>query len=549
MDLKYGISESFTLDATLIPDFGQTAFDDIVLNLGPFEQQYEEKRSFFTEGTELFNKGDLFYSRRIGNRPVSYWDVEDEINTNEEIIDNPSKVDMLNAIKISGRTKGNLGIGFFNAITEKTYAKVKDLDNNEIRKILTEPFTNYNVLVLDQQFNKTSSVSLVNTNVLREGSFRDANTTAILLTALNKKNTHFIDGSVKVSNIYKENATSTGFYGDVSIGKLNGKHQYEIGLTKVNDRFNINDLGFNSRNNYQTYYGRYTYKIFEPIGKFDVYNLTFWTNVNFLDKPYTYTSNVVGINFWGNTTKRQNLGFSTNINLGKSKDFYEPRTGDFSRFQSLNSSFNFNSWYSTDFTKKFALNFRIGTFQRFGKNEESSYSVSFSPRYRFTNKFQIGYEISLDNEMDEKGWVNTISNETIIFGNRDSKTVTNSISGSFNFNTKSALNLTFRHYWSPVEYDNTFFELNTAGNLIPTNYNDNHNINYNIWNFDLSYSWEFAPGSQLIAYYRNSLFKQDDLSHLKFGKNLSNLFEEPIQNNISLKFIYYLDYNKLKSWI
>ena len=28
MDLKYGINNSFTLDATLIPDFGQVTFDD-----------------------------------------------------------------------------------------------------------------------------------------------------------------------------------------------------------------------------------------------------------------------------------------------------------------------------------------------------------------------------------------------------------------------------------------------------------------------------------------------------------------------------------------
>ena len=33
MDLKYGINESYTLDATLIPDFGQVASDDQVLNL------------------------------------------------------------------------------------------------------------------------------------------------------------------------------------------------------------------------------------------------------------------------------------------------------------------------------------------------------------------------------------------------------------------------------------------------------------------------------------------------------------------------------------
>ena len=57
MDLKYGLTENFTLDATLIPDFSQVGFDDVVLNLGPFEQQFTEQRQFFTEGTELFNKG------------------------------------------------------------------------------------------------------------------------------------------------------------------------------------------------------------------------------------------------------------------------------------------------------------------------------------------------------------------------------------------------------------------------------------------------------------------------------------------------------------
>ena len=82
MDLKYGITESFTLDATLIPDFGQTAFDDLVLNLGPFEQEYQEQRPFFTEGANIFNyplvagqgwsMENLFYSRRIGRSPQYY---------------------------------------------------------------------------------------------------------------------------------------------------------------------------------------------------------------------------------------------------------------------------------------------------------------------------------------------------------------------------------------------------------------------------------------------------------------------------------------------
>ncbi|MBL4655339.1 MAG: carbohydrate binding family 9 domain-containing protein, partial [Bacteroidia bacterium] len=53
MDLKYGLSESFTLDMTIVPDFGQVRSDNEVLNLSPFEVRYDENRQFFTEGTEL----------------------------------------------------------------------------------------------------------------------------------------------------------------------------------------------------------------------------------------------------------------------------------------------------------------------------------------------------------------------------------------------------------------------------------------------------------------------------------------------------------------
>jgi hypothetical protein len=58
------------LTAILIPDFGQTKYDDQILNLGPFEQQFNENRPFFTEGTDLFSKGDLVYSRRMEAGPL-----------------------------------------------------------------------------------------------------------------------------------------------------------------------------------------------------------------------------------------------------------------------------------------------------------------------------------------------------------------------------------------------------------------------------------------------------------------------------------------------
>ena len=174
LDIKYGINDAFTLDAILVPDFGQTAFDNQILNLGPFEQQFNENRPFFTEGTDLFNKGNLFYSRRIGGDPSHYPDTEND----EEILNYPSAVNLLNALKVSGRTKNGLGVGVLNAITEKTDVTIRktitNLDNStrfEDRKEVVEPLSNFNIITLDQRFNKNSSVSFVNTNVTRDGSF------------------------------------------------------------------------------------------------------------------------------------------------------------------------------------------------------------------------------------------------------------------------------------------------------------------------------------------------------------------------------------------
>src|SRR4030042_1760614 len=102
--LKYGLSESFTLDMMLIPDFGQIQSDDKELNLSPYELYYDEKRQFFTEGTELFQRADIFYSRRIGGAPRFSGDAEFSMSAKEVVDYNPVETQLLNATKRSGGT-------------------------------------------------------------------------------------------------------------------------------------------------------------------------------------------------------------------------------------------------------------------------------------------------------------------------------------------------------------------------------------------------------------------------------------------------------------
>ena len=555
MDVKYGITDNFTLDATLVPDFGQVAFDDLTLNLSSFEQKFSDQRAFFTEGTELFNKGNFFYSRRIGNTPIGINSFT--ITANEEEIENPNKVDMLNAIKISGRTKKGLGIGVFNAITDIAKAIIKNKDNNTTREVVTEPFANYNVLVLDQQFNKNSSVSLVNTNVIRNGSFRDANVTGLLFELINKANTYGVSGGIGISNVFENDKTKTGIEGKFDIDKISGKHQYGIGFDFRNDKFDKNDLGFQRKNNNISYDAFYSYRILEPKGSLNYFRFRASASVNYLmkldkqtasyaEKSNLYTSN--RLHFGVNATTKKQLSFGANINtaLGSLYDYYEPRI--WGRYRKEDPYLGGGFYLSTDYSKRFAVDFNMYYSYRFD-NERDFISFGVSPRVRINDKINVVYRLNYRKTNNIKAFASILSdNETIIYGNRDVLSVTNSLSAKYNFSTKSALGLSFRYFWSPVSYDDNYFKLENDGTLSGHTYTDNHDTNYNIWNVDLSYNWEFAPGSQLVALYRNQIFNQNQQSELNFTNNLEDLFKQDMSNTISLKLIYYLDYNQVKSW-
>lgn len=78
LDLKWGITPSLTLDATLNTDFAQVEVDDIQVNLDRFSLFFPEKRPFFLENAGQFAIGnprevELFFSRRIGiNRGTQF---------------------------------------------------------------------------------------------------------------------------------------------------------------------------------------------------------------------------------------------------------------------------------------------------------------------------------------------------------------------------------------------------------------------------------------------------------------------------------------------
>ncbi len=545
MDIKYGINESFTLDATLIPDFGQTAYDDVVLNLGPFEQQYDEKRAFFTEGTEMFSKGNLLYFRRIGQTPIDYYKAYESLSDNETIIENPDKTKLLNAIKLSGRTHAGLGVGVFNAITQEAHAVIKNEVAGTERKVLTSPWTNYSALVLDQQFKNTSSLTFVNSNVMRGGSYSDANVSSVLADIRLLDNKYSFSTDLSLSNIFNADQLETGFQGDLSFSKISGAHRFSIYADLSDKKYSKNDFGIQDYNNFTSTYLNYSYRIFKPTKYFNRFSVFMNFGYDRLYKPSIYTGSHMHVNARFTTKKEFSFGGGFNFRLGEEKDFYEPRVAG--RFVIYNPAQGVFTWVSSDYRKRFAYDIDCSYFK-----ENTSIlpyqglSLGLSPRIRINDHFNLKFKFSYNHTTNEKGFVNVVD-DAIIFGNRQVKNHIGSTKITYNFSSKSALNISARYNWTPVKYDEQFYVLNHDGTLSETSYAVNHNINYNVWNFDLSYNWEFAPGSQLTALYRNAIQDSNEWADMGFNANYNAFFSLPFNHQLSIKFIYYMDYNTLKN--
>ncbi len=547
MDIKYGINDAFTLDATLIPDFGQVRSDNRVLNLSPFEVQFDENRQFFTEGTELFNKGGLFYSRRVGGRPLHFSDIYGQLADHEEVVDNPGESQLINAAKVSGRTNSGLGIGVFNAISAETKATIENIESGDKREVTTSPLTNYNIMVLDQNLRNNSYVSLINTNVLRRGDDYEANVTGTRFSFRNKAQSYAFNGRAVVSQKYYPGEADLGhsFFGEMR--KTSGKIQWALSYNQESYDYDPNDLGFNFNPNEKSIFGNWGYHKKEPFGKFIEAHVSLVAFYSRLHRPDVFNDLGFGTESWIMTRNRVAFGLFTWMEPVEAFDYFEPRTDDFSRYYRSPTNFNFGNSVSTDYRKKLALDGHWN-FRKF--NEDGRYRLNFnlSPRYRATDRLSFFLNVGSYNFKNDVGYVTTLADGGIIFGRRDNITVENVFNTTYIFSNKMSLSFRLRHYWSKAEYNNLHL-LQADGTLGDTAYDEFSDNSFNAFTVDAVYRWRFAPGSDIFIVWKNNTedfsFANDKIQY-SYQNGVKRLTDFPQSNSLSLRVIYFLDYLNLK---
>ena len=146
LDVKYSLTPSLTLDATVNTDFAQVEVDDEQVNLTRFDLFFPEKRPFFLENSGFFEFGtpqevEIFFSRRIGLD-------EDR---------NPVPIDA--GARVSGKA-GPYQIGFLNMQT-------RAVD-------FAAPANNYTVARFSRELPNRSSIGVIGVNRQSTTSFEDA---------------------------------------------------------------------------------------------------------------------------------------------------------------------------------------------------------------------------------------------------------------------------------------------------------------------------------------------------------------------------------------
>ena len=557
LDLKYGLTDAFTLDMTLIPDFGQTQSDNVVLNLSPFEQQFEERRPFFTEGTELFSKGNLFYSRRVGGTPFNFYDLETE--DGEEILENNNVTQLYNAFKVSGRTSSGTGIGVFNALEAPETAIIQD-DQGNTREFQTNPLTNYSVAVIDQNLPNNSSATLINTNVYRRGEARNANATAGLVNIKTKDQKWGAQGFAAVSQQFESVEDTKGFAYRLNLDRLIGKWTYGVGYNVESDTYDINDLGLLFSNNERSYSASVVYNEFEPSRFFNRWNARINVNYERLYKPDAFSDLEFNINSFFFTKSFDAIGLFTGGKPIDGHNYFEPRTGDFETY-SLVKAFQYVGFFlSTDYRRTFALDAEYVNGNTYEEDQDYR-SYRLAPRWRVNDKILLRFQTQLEsnkhalfyvNRNGYEGDVEGLSEDGILYGFRDRVNIENTFTAQYVMSNTAALTFRARHYQDEVNWGQ-LGELNDAGWIDPISFDgigdDGVHLfdrNVNIFNIDLQYTKRFAPGSDIILVWKQQIAGSDKEFQRNYFDNFNGLKEHFQSNSVSLRIVYFLDYQSLR---
>jgi len=561
-DIKYGITSNITVDATVNPDFGQVEADPSVVNLTSFETFYQERRPFFVEGTGIFNfsvncnivncSGEgLFYSRRIGHDPTR----------------------ILGAAKITGRLPGGLTIGAVDGITQRATQS----------GVTVEPFTNYGVLRLSQDYrNGQSGIGFMGTAVNRNAdpataSFlrNQAYVGAVDFRHRFHGGAYEVSGSLDYSTVrgspaaiartqrnsthnYQRpdddvafDSTRTSLSGhaeELLLTRRNGFIQFQTSYMRRSPGFEINDLGILFRSDQQGWntWGSLNWQKPNKVFQRAFWNFNwwqFWTTGDGLP-----TDRAANTNFHGQFKNQWWVHVGGTVgNLGQIFCDRCARGGP-----ALRSDQYIAPWFGLQYDQRAAIvpQVFLNHFKGDGGRSRST-NVSPSVDLRVSSRFRGSVGYSTSHNISDAQDVSPVTDGTgthYLFAHLDQRTTSMSVRVDFT----ATPTLTVQVYASPFVSKGTWSNLReVSATPRADRYDDRFqpfagpgpgDFNIKFFNSNFVVRWEYRPGSTLFLVWNQG---RDDFEPTQGTRSVTGDFDKLFQayprNTFLIKASYWLN--------
>lgn len=592
LDGKIGITNDFTVDFTINPDFGQVEADPSEVNLTAFESFFEERRPFFIEGRSItnfritrggspFSRDNLFYSRRIGRHPFASPDVDGNL---DEYADVPRNTTILGAVKLTGKTQNGLNIGVMESLTANEYADVyRDGDSSSE---IVEPMTNYFLMSAQQEANDGNTIiggmATATNRFIDDTSLNElvdnAYTGGLNFEQYWQDRTYYLRANVVFSQIngsqkaiqtqqessrrfyqrpdnnyttYDPTRTSlSGHGGHLQVGKSgNSGWRYEAWLTWRSPGLELNDMGFNRQGDVimEVLWAGYRYA--NPIGAFRNLNLNFnqWTGWDF-GGTKTFSGGNVNLN--GQLKNYWFIGGGLNVE-GEDISNTFLRGGPAMKNP---GGFNYHMFINSDNRQQITVSANHSQFWGF-ENAAHNQNYGVSVRFRPNDAMLFSLRPSYNKRNSELQYLTTLEDNgenKYIFGEIDQITTSLTLRMDYVLSPE----LTIQYYGSPfissVDYsdpkvitdpkaDNFEDRFNRDLSFTNEDFENDRDFSFRQFRSNLVLRWEYRPGSLIFLVWNQGRTGIDGGNgEFDLGTDINALINVKPENVFLVKFSYLL---------
>lgn len=528
IDLLWRPSSNFQLTSTLNPDFGNVEADDMVINLSNYETFFPEKRLFFQEGQEIFSAGQrassgtsLLHTRRIGAPPLRPATPEG-VRIDPDELARPA--DLLGAVKASGQ-RGRLRYGVLGVLEDDVRLDAWDGDEHLRLRQQGRDFGALRLLYEDAD-DGYRALGLLST-IMRHPQ-RRAEVTAVDGQYRTAGAKFRVSSQIVASNITGDAEDGAGGFVDMGYTPRQGLSHY-LSLDAYDDAIQLNDMGFQSRNDYRS--ASYRLRLSSPRRK---HFRNTRTRIR-LARMWNTAGKVIGADVSVNQNFTLHSLSQVRLTVGFTPAHYDDRGSFGNGSYRLGDTWNVELRYDSDAAQRLAYSFRQRWRQEVTRGAQ--HRTRGNIRWRTTDRFTLALGMQYTNR---DSWL--LHQAADQFAAFKAEQVDANADLKYFFTAHQHLAVGFQWVGVKAAERNAYRLVALAGELRPASGSSARDRDFAISrvNVQVRYHWEIAPLSDVyVIYTRDAALARSGVeADPGFGELFSNTVDETAGEHLALKFRY-----------